>query len=795
VKIRPGHLPSLLALANLVASQPRYKNEEGRKEAKALYQDALDAANTESGRLHVLCAYANYLFAVRDPAAETRYKEALEISACDATVCYNYALLLHSLPPTRPQEAERLYKRALKSDPGHLPTLVNYAVLLQEVRNDAATAQTLYLKVLETAVKKGTISLSFIRSTPNSPPPSLRSPASTKPRPSQGGTPSRTCTMPPPAERKDGDGGGGGMGDRAVPAVPRAVVTALVNYAQLLQEREQDVVSAEECLREAVRVQPEHVSGRVALASLLNANGDAPEAEKELKTALKMSPMHCGALCAYAALLEGEYQEYDKAEALYKTALQLPAPRPDTAPSVAVAGGQGGRVTVLCRYAALLALVRHDYAGAEVLLDEALALDPSIKGAAAFERLLQEKQLAAAAAAAARTSGHVGSDCVEDLVLAAGTAAAVAWGGAGGSGGGADMDAVSEWFAKSLQAAGLAEEQEVEQVATERVRKLEGLELQALARVRAAEEAARERIKALALASPRTTTPVTPTTPATPKLSEDAFAAAAAAAAGAGVAGTSASTGMGLFARGSAALFGAGSEASGGKVSNENGGSGGWLDSFSAASLGGLGDGTGQGSGGRWGGVFAAAVAGLGIAPGGSAHGADAAGPAFLRSGAQALGAVAAAALPQTAALFGLPQTSAPFSLPATPLPSQEKGAALVLGEEEREEEEEEEEVDAVFAPAIAALPPEVAVTTGEEDEEEELSLRARLFRFDEAGKDWKERGLGVVKILRHSISGLSSRRPSCHRFTSLAIASLAPCTCTRAWMCCVCGLALVGLV
>ena len=68
------------------------------------------------------------------------------------------------------------------------------------------------------------------------------------------------------------------------------------------------------------------------------------------------------------------------------------------------------------------------------------------------------------------------------------------------------MDAVSEWFAKSLQAAGLAEEQEVEQVATERVRKLEGLELQALARVRAAEEAARERIKALALASPRTTT-------------------------------------------------------------------------------------------------------------------------------------------------------------------------------------------------------------------------------------------------------------------------------------------------
>jgi hypothetical protein len=113
-----------------------------------------------------------------------------------------------------------------------------------------------------------------------------------------------------------------------------------------------------------------------------------------------------------------------------------------------------------------------------------------------------------------------------------------------------------------------------------------------------------------------------------------------------------------------------------------------------------------------------------------------------------------------------------------------------VVGEEVREEEEAEEEVDAVFAPAIAALPPEVAVTTGEEDEEEELSLRARLFRFDEAGKEWKERGLGVVKILRHAISGLSSRRPSCHRITSLA-----PCTCTQAWMCFVFGLALVDLV
>lgn len=33
-----------------------------------------------------------------------RYKEALSISSCDVTVCYNYALLLDSLEPRRTQE-------------------------------------------------------------------------------------------------------------------------------------------------------------------------------------------------------------------------------------------------------------------------------------------------------------------------------------------------------------------------------------------------------------------------------------------------------------------------------------------------------------------------------------------------------------------------------------------------------------------------------------------------------------------------------------------------------------------
>ena len=50
-----------------------------------------------------------YAWPCRTKAAETsdewhRYKEALSISSCDVTVCYNYALLLDSLTPRRTQE-------------------------------------------------------------------------------------------------------------------------------------------------------------------------------------------------------------------------------------------------------------------------------------------------------------------------------------------------------------------------------------------------------------------------------------------------------------------------------------------------------------------------------------------------------------------------------------------------------------------------------------------------------------------------------------------------------------------
>ncbi|KAK2510177.1 hypothetical protein MC885_010985 [Smutsia gigantea] len=57
------------------------------------------------------------------------------------------------------------------------------------------------------------------------------------------------------------------------------------------------------------------------------------------------------------------------------------------------------------------------------------------------------------------------------------------------------------------------------------------------------------------------------------------------------------------------------------------------------------------------------------------------------------------------------------------------------------------------FEPVVP-LPDKIEVKTGEEDEEEFFCNRAKLFRFDTESKEWKERGIGNVKILRHKTSG-----------------------------------------
>lgn len=65
-----------------------------------------------------------------------------------------------------------------------------------------------------------------------------------------------------------------------------------------------------------------------------------------------------------------------------------------------------------------------------------------------------------------------------------------------------------------------------------------------------------------------------------------------------------------------------------------------------------------------------------------------------------------------------------------------------------------DEEDDGPHFEPVVPLPDKIEVKTGEEDEEEFFCNRAKLFRFDGESKEWKERGIGNVKILRHKTSG-----------------------------------------
>ncbi|XP_058769923.1 ran-binding protein 1 homolog a-like [Vicia villosa] len=76
---------------------------------------------------------------------------------------------------------------------------------------------------------------------------------------------------------------------------------------------------------------------------------------------------------------------------------------------------------------------------------------------------------------------------------------------------------------------------------------------------------------------------------------------------------------------------------------------------------------------------------------------------------------------------------------------------------EHREEEEapavgDDEDTGAQVAPIVKLE--EVAVSTGEENEDAILDLKSKLYRFDKDGNQWKERGAGTVKFLKHKVTG-----------------------------------------
>ncbi|XP_012218383.1 E3 SUMO-protein ligase RanBP2 [Linepithema humile] len=102
---------------------------------------------------------------------------------------------------------------------------------------------------------------------------------------------------------------------------------------------------------------------------------------------------------------------------------------------------------------------------------------------------------------------------------------------------------------------------------------------------------------------------------------------------------------------------------------------------------------------------------------------------------------------------FGSPTKSFGFNFTAKSPVKSPGGSGGGGGGGETSEDEVVESDDIHFSP-IVPLPDKIEVKTGEENEEVIYSHRAKLFRFDTEVKEWKERGLGDIKLLRHKETG-----------------------------------------
>ncbi|KAJ3038436.1 single stranded nucleic acid binding protein [Rhizophlyctis rosea] len=87
-------------------------------------------------------------------------------------------------------------------------------------------------------------------------------------------------------------------------------------------------------------------------------------------------------------------------------------------------------------------------------------------------------------------------------------------------------------------------------------------------------------------------------------------------------------------------------------------------------------------------------------------------------------------------------------------------------GAEGGDDEEVAPSVDVHFEP-VMTLQQLDEIKTNEEDEEVLFKMRAKLFRFDKVNNEWKERGTGDVKFLKHKLHGkvrLLMRRDKTHK-------------------------------
>ncbi|CAH1402479.1 unnamed protein product [Nezara viridula] len=104
----------------------------------------------------------------------------------------------------------------------------------------------------------------------------------------------------------------------------------------------------------------------------------------------------------------------------------------------------------------------------------------------------------------------------------------------------------------------------------------------------------------------------------------------------------------------------------------------------------------------------------------------------------------------ETVSQFGFGKSEFKFTMPEVKQTNTSINKSL---DESHDSEPEEEEDHLQFQPVIP-LPDKITVVTGEENETVLYCKRAKLFRYDSSSKEWKERGVGDVKILKHNISG-----------------------------------------
>ncbi|XP_060785155.1 E3 SUMO-protein ligase RanBP2 [Neoarius graeffei] len=101
--------------------------------------------------------------------------------------------------------------------------------------------------------------------------------------------------------------------------------------------------------------------------------------------------------------------------------------------------------------------------------------------------------------------------------------------------------------------------------------------------------------------------------------------------------------------------------------------------------------------------------------------------------------------------LFGKPDQTFSFANMTKPVTGEESEEKCVESDDSTHVEEDE---DGPHFEPIVPLPNKIDVKTGEEEEEEMFCNRAKLFRFEAETKEWKERGIGSIKILKHKTSG-----------------------------------------